>query len=285
MPAMSGASALRIDSSLRRRTLTALALGPAVLTACLLLPSAAFAAFLGGVFMLAAWEWPALSGYDDRTVRWAFVAALALGMLSLWMLADARWWLVAVAVVWWFGQTLRLCRIDEIARQPGRQPRLLAIGLLVLLAPWAGAVELHSSGPNGPLLIVFLVLLVWTADSLAYFVGRRFGRRKLAPALSPGKTREGVYGALAGALVWGLILGVALSLPAAQVLLCALLCALTVSISVVGDLYESLMKRRRGVKDSSQLLPGHGGMLDRIDSLTAAAPLFAAGLHLMGVIG
>lgn len=282
---MSGASTLRIDSSLRRRTLTALALGPAVLAACLLLPTAAFAAFLGGVFMLAAWEWSALSGYEDRAVRWAFAAALALGMLSLWVLPDARWWLVAAAVLWWFGQTLRLSRIDEIARQPGRQPWLLVIGLLVLLAPWAGAVELHRSSPNGPLLILFLALLVWTADSLAYFVGRRFGRRKLAPVLSPGKTREGVYGALAGALGWGLVLGMVLSLPPVQVLLCALLCALTVSISVVGDLYESLMKRRRGVKDSSRLLPGHGGMLDRIDSLIAAVPLFAAGLYLMGVIG
>ena len=134
------------------------------------------------------------------------------------------------------------------------------------------------------MLVLFVLLLVWTADSLAYFVGRCFGQQKLAPVLSPGKTREGVYGALGGALAWGLMLGWGLSLGPGGTLLAAVLCALTVSMSVVGDLYESLLKRRRGVKDSSQLIPGHGGMLDRIDSLTAATPFFAAGLYLMGVI-
>jgi phosphatidate cytidylyltransferase len=153
--------------------------------------------------------------------------------------------------------------------------------MLILSAPWAALVELHGGSAQGPLLVLFLMMLVWTADSLAFFVGRRFGRTKLAPAVSPGKTRAGVYGALGGAAAWGLLLGLSLGLGPLETLLAALLCGLTVSVSVVGDLYESLLKRRRGVKDSSHLLPGHGGMLDRVDSLTAAAPVFVLGLGMI----
>jgi phosphatidate cytidylyltransferase len=130
--------------------------------------------------------------------------------------------------------------------------------------------------------VLFLLLLIWTADIAAYFVGRRLGRVKLAPVVSPGKTREGVYGALAGACLGGLALGWVQSLGIPATLLAAFVCAITVLLSVVGDLYESLLKRRRGLKDSSNLLPGHGGLLDRIDSVTAAAPAFALGIALMG---
>ena len=130
--------------------------------------------------------------------------------------------------------------------------------------------------------MLFLFLLVWIADSAAYFVGRRWGHAKLAPVLSPGKTLAGVYGALVSAGLGGILLSFLFSASIAQILLCAFLCVVTVAISIVGDLYESLLKRRRGVKDSGQLLPGHGGMLDRIDSLTAAAPVFTLGILYLG---
>jgi phosphatidate cytidylyltransferase len=172
--------------------------------------------------------------------------------------------------------------VREIAPRPGLKVGELAAGVLVLAAPWGALIELHESDPHGRALVLFFLMLVWTADSLAYFVGRRWGRTKLAPRVSPGKTREGVYGALAGALLWGLLLGWVSSLGPSGTLAAVLLCGVTVLISVVGDLYESLLKRRRGVKDSSHLLPGHGGMLDRVDSLTAAAPVFVLGLALIG---
>jgi phosphatidate cytidylyltransferase len=125
--------------------------------------------------------------------------------------------------------------------------------------------------------VLFLLLLIWAADTAAYFIGRRWGSRKLAPTLSPGKTWVGVYGALAAAGIAALALALWLDLTAGLAAGVVVICLLTASISVVGDLYESLVKRRRGVKDSGRLLPGHGGMLDRIDSLTAAAPVFALG--------
>ncbi len=252
--------------------------------AVLWLPTDAFAVFFGAVVLGGAWEWSALAGLPLVRQRIVYVAVIALFMLGLWVAPAVRPWLVGLGVLWWGGQAVALLRVRAVATRDGPDPRLLPIGLLVLAAPWAALVDLHQRGPAGPWLVLFLLLLTWTADIAAYFVGRRFGRVKLAPALSPGKTREGVYGALAGACLGGLLLGWGLSLGGWGTLLAALACAVTVLLSVVGDLYESLLKRRRGVKDSSNLLPGHGGLLDRIDSVTAAAPVFALGIVLIGVI-
>jgi len=155
--------------------------------------------------------------------------------------------------------------------------------LLVLLPSWTALVWIHSLS-GGPYLVLFLMVLIWIADSGAYFAGRRFGRNKLAPVVSPGKTLEGVYGALAGGLIWSLVLVVYYGDSALHHIGLLLLCLLTVPASIVGDLYESLLKRERGVKDSGSLLPGHGGVLDRVDSLTAAAPVFAFGLILLDTL-
>lgn len=242
------------------------------------LPSGAFAVFFAAVVLGAAWEWCGLSGIAEPWQRLLYVLALAGCMLALWPMPVGRLWLIAIAVLWWLWQALALWRVQRIDPREGRDPGLLVLGPPVLVAPWAAMVQLHESTPLGPALVLFLLLLTWTADTAAYFVGRRFGRVKLAPLVSPGKTREGVYGALAGGCIAGVLLGWGASLGLGATLLVALLCALTVAFSVVGDLYESLLKRRRGVKDSGRLLPGHGGLLDRIDSVTAAAPVFALGI-------
>jgi phosphatidate cytidylyltransferase len=152
-----------------------------------------------------------------------------------------------------------------------------AAGVIVLLAAWVAIVALHA---RSPWLVLAAMAIVWIADIAAYFAGRRFGRRKLAPAISPGKTWEGVWGALGAVAVYALVLAAAAPAamvpagPAATLALVAFL-PLVAAISVVGDLYESLLKRQAGVKDSGALLPGHGGVLDRVDALLAAMP-FAA---------
>jgi phosphatidate cytidylyltransferase len=150
----------------------------------------------------------------------------------------------------------------------------LVIGLLILLPAWQGLVYIKHMA-LGNWLIMAVMVLVWGADIGAYFSGRAFGKRKLAPAVSPGKSWEGVYGGLALTLLITLVVGVVREWETKQILVALIGAAVVVLISVVGDLTESMFKRQAGIKDSSNLLPGHGGVLDRIDSLTAAIPVFA----------
>ena len=165
------------------------------------------------------------------------------------------------------------------------QPFILALGLLLLTAAWQALVSLHQLTDIGPQLTLGLLILIWIADSAAYFTGKAFGRRKLAPVLSPGKTLEGMAGALLAAALWGVFMLVMLFSSTSSVIVVALLLSLlTAVVSVAGDLFESLVKRRADKKDSGHLLPGHGGIWDRIDSLIASAPVFVAGLYLSGIL-
>ena len=157
----------------------------------------------------------------------------------------------------------------------------MLIGLLILLPAWQGLVLLKQ-WPQANALIIAVMVLVWGADIGAYFSGKNFGKRKLAPKVSPGKSWEGLYGGLAASLLITLSVGLQQGWSAVGLLLALAGAAVVVLISVVGDLTESMFKRQSGIKDSSNLLPGHGGVLDRIDSLTAAIPLFAALLWLAG---
>jgi phosphatidate cytidylyltransferase len=150
-------------------------------------------------------------------------------------------------------------------------------GLCVLVPAWAALVQLHGEKPNGRLWTLFALVLVWAADTFAYFAGSRFGRNKLAPRISPGKTLEGVWGALIGTALVALIAGWWMQQRGAGLALLVGLAVLCVVFSIIGDLFESLMKRQAGVKDSGSLFPGHGGMLDRLDGVFAALPLFVIG--------
>jgi phosphatidate cytidylyltransferase len=154
-------------------------------------------------------------------------------------------------------------------------------GPLVLAPTWLALSSLHRVADHGPMLVLFLLVLVFAADVGAYFGGRAFGRLKLAPRVSPGKTWEGVIGGFAAAGVIATVGARWFALPVPAFLA---LCAAVVSLSIVGDLTESMFKRHVGLKDSSKLLPGHGGILDRIDSISAAAPVFALGMMWMGVL-
>lgn len=162
------------------------------------------------------------------------------------------------------------------------------IGGVILIPAWLSLILIHSStsqtspvNTSGISLIIFLFLLIWLADSAAYFSGRKFGSKKLANNVSPGKSWEGVYGALSMSLIFGASYAIYADMQFIAAVYFILLVLLTASFSILGDLVESMFKRMAGIKDSSNILPGHGGVLDRIDSLTSAAPVFFAGLWAM----
>lgn len=264
---------------LKQRIITALLLLPIALGGFFLLEGGQFALFIGAVVTLAAWEWAQLAGFTAQLQRCAYAALVAGLIVGLYLLPALAWPLLMLAIVWWLIATLLVLTYPDSRRFWAGQSVRLLIGLVVLLPAWQGLVILKQM-PQGNALILAVMILVWGADIGAYFAGRAFGKRKLAPQVSPGKSWEGVYGGLLLCLLLTLGLGIYQQWAVAQVLTGLLITVVVVMVSVVGDLNESMFKRNAGVKDSSNLLPGHGGILDRIDSLTAAIPVFAVLLWL-----
>lgn len=258
---------------LKARVITALLLVAGLALILFVLPPPAVAAAFALVAALAGWEW---AGMMRRSPSARIVYALVIAILCwpLYTMAESRVpLLLAMASVFWFlVAPLWLWRGWALTRNAATG---YAVGLVLLLATWAAMLVLQSANPW---LLLAVMALVWVADIGAYFAGRRFGRRKLAPAISPGKTWEGVVGGVVAVLVyaWAVLhftpLGGHIPLTSMQT---ALLLVLLAALSVSGDLFESLLKRQAQIKDSSQLLPGHGGILDRIDSLTSTLPLAA----------
>lgn len=263
---------------LKLRVITALILAPLALWAIWASSSNAFAIGVALIIAMGAWEWSRLCNLKALPGRLAYVALIAslifiahrfLGQgdwSMVILLAAAAWWVVALLSVLGYPRSAALWRVAVV--------RGLA-GILVMVPAWAALWLLHDR--FGPGFVILLMLLIWAADTGAYFSGRAFGKRKLAPNVSPGKTWEGVVGGMLFALLIALISTRWLPPVDGMVAYLALV-VLTVALSVLGDLLESLFKRIAAVKDSGDLLPGHGGVLDRIDSLTAAAPVFTLGL-------
>ncbi|XOZ34880.1 phosphatidate cytidylyltransferase [Halomonadaceae bacterium KBTZ08] len=271
---------------LKQRVITAVVLAPVVLGGLFLLPPTGFAVFTGALLAIAAWEWANLSGFAGRVHRWVFALTVVALMGVFKTLPVVP--LLGVLAVFWLGVAGLVTAYPEAAALWKPRPVRLALGVLALVGAWlalnhlrAGELVLGDTS-NNLLLILYTFLVVWGADIGAYFAGRAFGRRKLAPAVSPGKTWAGVWGGLA--VVALLALGVAwgLGLAAIAVIQFVLVSLLTALASVLGDLFESMLKRHRDIKDSSQLLPGHGGILDRIDSLVVAIPVLASCFTLLG---
>jgi len=274
---------------LKTRIVTALCLLAVFLISLLWLPSAWFSAFIGIVLLAAAWEWANLSGFQGRYHKLIYCIAcviLALctgyyvGLFSVGPLDQSKMLsLFLTTGVWWALALLWVQGYPSSAVLWGSQWMRALIGLFVLI-PSGFALIFIRNQPEGAWLILLVVIIVAAADTGAYFSGKAFGQRKLAKEVSPGKSWEGVFG---GLLVCSLLTVVMTLLFNVDSWLTLLFIVIpTALVSVLGDLLESMVKRHRGIKDSGNLLPGHGGVLDRIDGLTAAVPIFALAIILSG---
>lgn len=281
---------------LKQRVVTALILAALFFLALAYLPLPLFSAFAALVVLIGAWEWANLAGFSHRWRRATYVVVTLVILLAIafWLdintfgtsLRDTQFEsiqrVLLLACIWWAVALLWVQTYPHSALLWGYRWIRCVMGLLVLIPAWVALTYVRAL-EQGAWLLLLMIAIVACADIGGYFTGRRWGRRKLAPAVSPGKTWEGFAGGVGANLLLTLLvwlwvggsywLWLALILPAGLV-------------SVLGDLVESMLKRHRGIKDSSKLLPGHGGILDRIDSLTAAAPVFALVLVTAGgVVG
>ncbi len=270
-----------VESSLRQRIVTASLLAPAVVAAVLLLPTTLFGGGMAVIVGLGAWEWSRLARLSSDNCRWLFTLLVMLSLIPVWFLMqyeEGAVLLLLPTLVWWSLAAVWVARYPASASKWSRSAgRRIAIGFMILVPAWGALIALHRHGEQGPWLILLLMLLIWGADSGAYFAGRKWGRDKLAPQVSPGKSWQGLWGGMAVALSLAVLLTALFPIHVKYQIYFIVICNITVIFSVLGDLVESMFKRDAGVKDSGSLLPGHGGVLDRIDSITAAAPVFALG--------
>jgi phosphatidate cytidylyltransferase len=285
----------------RTRLLAALVMAPLAIAAVLLLPTPWLAVLAAAAFLIGLWEWLRLTEIEDPIARGVLVLVNLLVMVALvWASrsnSGGSFILFKIAVllggIWWLLALLWLRRY-EFASDHDTHARMfkLAAATLSIIPAWCALVLIHAGQvgappvttgiPGGHRWLLLALAIVWAADTGAYFAGRAFGRNKLAPRVSPNKTIEGLFG--------GVVAGMVLAVGAApfagatlgQLPYVAIVALWTILFSVVGDLFESLLKRHVGAKDSSHLIPGHGGVLDRIDSQLAALPVFALGKLLFG---
>ena len=276
---------------LRQRVITALVMVGLFLAAVVFLSISALAVVLGLLVLAGGWEWSRLAGWESGLARALFVFVLAATLVALGihcqLLAEPSRELVqpvlGLACLWWSFALLWVKSYPGSAMMWSNRFMRSLMGLLILAPAWAAAVYLLSY-PMGGMLMVLMVLIVAAADIGAYFAGKALGKHKLAPEVSPAKTWEGFWGGELAVAIIALLVWYFLPAQGAHIsLLTALTVALATSMaSVVGDLSVSMVKRESGIKDSGSLLPGHGGVLDRLDSLCGAAPVFALGLLLAG---
>lgn len=284
---------------LLQRILTALVLATLAITAIFILPSLYFYLFIGIIVLIAAWEWCALSEINKPIGKILFLLILILPMLGITFWTQILEllsyvlqapeikgysgiidWLVIGPVIFWVMMMFLIRNApDELLKLKLKKRYKIFIGWFVLFSAWMFLTKLKVYyGPDSAL---YFLLLIWSADIAAYFVGKKWGKDKLSPVISPGKTKQGLYGAIGAAIICAIILALYQGFSFMIASDFALLSVLTVLISIYGDLFFSLVKRQNGVKDSGSILPGHGGVLDRIDSVIAAAPFFFMGTYFL----
>jgi len=279
---------------LKQRIITALLLAPLTIAAIFYLPLAYFSALILAVMAIGAWEWGPLMGFETKRRRIAFVSTNVFIILALWFYIPLNTlWLSAtqlhasivyilwLTVAWWLLSAFLTVVYPRYSAfwSSHRSVRGL-FGWFTIVPTWLAFMilrthEFSNDRYDGAQLIMFLFLMVWSADVGAYFVGKSIGKRKLMPNVSPGKTIEGFLGGVVFASILVTIAGNMLNWSVSQHLTVLAVTVLITTISVLGDLNESMFKRQAGIKDSGSILPGHGGILDRIDSLTATAPIYA----------
>lgn len=279
---------------LKQRIITALILAPAAILAIFYLPLAYFAGLLMVVIGIGAWEWGPLMGIESNTKRLSFAAVTLILIGSIWaILSPSDLWLTSnelhtyamgllwIAVAWWILSAFLMLSYPNSSGFWSKHRSVRGMfGWLTLVPTWLAfmvirANDYQADSYHGAQLLMFLFLMVWSADIGAYFVGKAIGKNKLMPNVSPGKTFEGFLGGVVFACLLVSITAYSLDWANEQVITVLLVTVLITTVSVLGDLNESMFKRQAGVKDSGSILPGHGGILDRIDSLTATAPVFA----------
>lgn len=264
---------------LKTRIITALILAPLAIGGLFFLPPMGFAIFTGVIICIGAWEWSNMAGLTGQAGRIGY--ALLTGLILLALVQVHAMTVLWIALAWWVLCFVFVRSYPDSSHYWQSRPIRALLGLLVLVPAWVGLNHLRTGTvefgtvTNGLMLILYVFFIVWVADIGAYFAGRAFGKAKLAPRVSPGKSWAGVWGGLFAVACLALICGLLVDASGLQIALLVAASLVTGLVSVLGDLLESMFKRFRGIKDSSHLLPGHGGILDRIDSLTAAIPLFA----------
>lgn len=269
---------------LYQRILTAIPLAAFVGWMIFFQPTSVFFYFVLFIVLIAGYEWAKLSGINNVYIRYIF--ALIITVIA-WALkqyaADYALWAIYIAVMWWFSISYYLKFAKPKSPTSELRPDKLFVAFIVLPAAALSMEMIHSMYVGidwqGPAWLFYALSLVWVADIGAYFSGKKFGKHKLAPDISPGKTKEGLFGALLATSLYTLIASYYFELSTERAIILVLLSVILTFISVSGDLYISFLKREAGLKDSGNILPGHGGILDRIDSVLAAMPVFVVGFN------
>ena len=267
-------------ADLRQRIITGIIIAPVALGFVFLLPPFGFSLFIGAVLTVAAWEWANFAGLPPW-LRHVYAIVVALVLAVVWLLERANaldiQFVLLVGVTWWLLAFLLVLNYPGFERIWGRKWVILLIGFFALTPGFLALTEIKGFDDSN-YLICLLFFLIWGADIGAYFAGRAFGGARLASRVSPGKSWAGLFGGLAISLVIAAVMSLyhgSPSLVGLTGIAFLVACMLIAAISALGDLTISMLKRHRGIKDASKLLPGHGGFLDRIDSLLSASPAFA----------
>lgn len=271
---------------LLQRVITALLLLPVLMGMIWFAPTPWLYVFFSVAGLMIAWEWTGLSKQTGQSVqRYLFVAVVGLALYTAWIVpAQYRIWLFGTAGLWWiFAFRLVAGFPQNLERRPLSPMAMGILGVLLISSALLALATLHAM-PNGVMRLIYLFFLIFAADTGAYFAGRTFGKHKLAPNVSPGKTVEGAIGGVLLCGVWALVGGHYIFQAEGNALIALFALSMIVAVfSIIGDLTESMFKRVAGIKDSGNILPGHGGILDRVDSILSAAPVMVLGLQILNI--